>query len=472
MKKWFVSLIALAAAAAVSIAALSVSVMAGKDDQPAVLTMTAGEAADFAPVEIRALLSDTDYDCTSWWEQTLTFDETGVRTDSRFHSGLERSREADFWTSTYSGSLQSDPYTDILLEGFDSLPDGRNYVRDYLDCYSYYVNLPQSFGFLQMEFPWLWSEVGPEDSIYVEESGRAVSMSGSISPLSAELSAIQLEDGWYFTLSNSFHGSRWADPKTGEEGELIRYGGSSGIFRVPLDENGEPALNDETGMVKPEQLFELPISSEGDTIVLRLDWLEQPGLFSLLASEGRELTLRLYDPVTGSVTDPLSLGESLLCEDRIVTTYEENIAVSQSGVPDACRVWVQGNLLLILQGDSAEASRAIVLRISEDGRTELLLDTSFSAELTSGDRLDDWMLWQDGILYFIEASDWWGASIHLYAVDTDGLRALGCLQNAGGRKEQEAGRYNWQYEQGSSRVPYPDYRGFQQVQLLPAGGEE
>ena len=472
MKKWFVSLIALAAAAAVSIAALSVSVMVGKDDQPAVLTMTTGEAADFAPVEIRALLSDTDYDSTSWWEQALTFDETDVRTDSCFHSGFERSREADLFMSAYSGSLQSDPYTDILLEGLDSLPDGRNFVRDYLDRYSYYVNLSQSFGFLQKEFPWLWSEVGPEDSIYVEESGRAISMSGSISPLSAELSAIQLQDGWYFTLPNSFHGSRWADPETGEEGELIRYGGSSGIFRVPLDEEGEPALNPETGMAKPEKLFELPISSEGDIIVLRLDWLEEPGLFSLLSSEGRELTLRLYNPETGSVTEPLSLGESLLCEDRIVTTYEENIAVSQSGVPDACRVRAQGNLLLILQGDSAEASRVMVLRISEDGRTELLMDTSFSAELTSGDRLDDWMLWQDGTLYFIEASDWWGASIHLYAVDTDGLRALGCLQNAGGRKEQEAGRYNWAYEQGSSRVPYPDYRGFQQVQLLPAGGEE
>ncbi|MBQ4049995.1 MAG: hypothetical protein IJD13_00045, partial [Oscillospiraceae bacterium] len=317
MRKWLYAAVSLLCAAVFALIFMGSALMEHKSKMPAVLDMQIGEISDFAPVRIDMQLSDGEFNNRHWWDQTVSFDES-VHTQSLFHSQIAPSQRE---ISRHSTTLQAQNWIwEQLLEPETS---GVYYVKDVIDRYSYSVSIWEEWDdrimVTEVDFPWFWSAVGSTDSVTVENYGaNGYHTSTGTSELSASMNLIRANGDYYFTLPNWFH-NRHVFDEHGNELEVIAYGGSSGIFRLMLDEEGEPVYDyDEngegSGLAQAEQLFALPISNGLDNIVLRLDHLEKLQLLSLLTSENGVLTLRLFDIGTGTCSDPIPLGSAFVNE--------------------------------------------------------------------------------------------------------------------------------------------------------------
>lgn len=466
MKKWFFGLAGLGALSVAAVAVMSALVMAGVDDQPAQLEMALGQPSDFSPVALTGRMSDTNSLTTSWWEQTLTFGED-VQTESRFHSGFEDQNDFSAELDRTSVSLWSEDAAgapDLMNAFDDGRPVGRYLISDYIERYSYSLDFrgeAMGLGF-DVPFPWLWSKVGEADCVEVDGPANSPNSTTTVgiysSVVSAKMTPIRLDGGWAFTLSNLFHGSRASDPDTGEQQEVLQYGGSSGIFFVATDENGAPEAYDEMGQTVIQQLYDIPISSERDTIVLRLDWMPKRGLLCLLVSQSGQLELHLFDPASQELRTVLPLGPSVLGNNA-------------DALPDSCYVRIQGDLMLVLQGEgTGKPSRALVVQVDSQGSPTLLQDSAFDTSLYFDDyllnRSDEGMLWRNHALYVLEIDDFWSSCAMLYAVGEDGLTAVGVLQNAGGAREEAVSFYRYR-EESLPFVMTPNftYRGWGELSI-------
>ena len=291
----------------------------------------------------------------------------------------------------------------------------------------------------EVEFPWLWSAVGSTDSVTVESYGNSgYHTSTSTSELTSSLELIRANGDYYFTLPNWFHGRRGYD-KDGNETEEIAYGGSSGIFRLMQDEEGELVYDwgengEGKGMAQAEQLFALPVSSELNNIVLRLDHLEKLQLLSLLTAEDGILNLRLFDIGTGTCSDPIPLGSAFVGEKD-----------AEDGLPDEVKLCSQDDKILILTGGFGDQpSRAMVIEVQTLHTVDILMDVTFDIE-NRNYRRDDWILFEDGVLYFLEGNEWLSSELRLAAVDQNGVRAFGILKNEVSSIEAAAAGTNYHY---------------------------
>lgn len=463
MKKWFCTMIALLAASAAALVFMGSAVMAKKEDMPAVITMEKGEISDFSAIGIRATLLDNDYGSRHWWKQTITFGNE-VETETSFFSQTEKvTREmAEKERVRSSSELRA---FDYLWQRYTdgSTVSGTYYIKDLTDTYEYTISLWEEYedGRLitsEVDFPWLWSAVGSEDKVVVEKYDTASHISDHTSGLYADVRLLRIDGEYYFTLPNTFHGKRATSGDTGMELEIIEYGGSSGIFRLRQDTGGGLVYDDNAySLAQAEQLFALPISSEDDTIVLRLDYLEKTGLLSLLSAEDGELILRLFDIGTGTCGEPVRLGDAFVNEKD-----------AEDGIPDDVHVKAQDDVLMILKGGFGDQpSRAIVLQVDAQDEVQTLMDVTFDLE-NRNYRQDEWMVWQDGSLYYLEGSEWWSSSLRVAAIDQNGVRALGELQNLTARIEIEKSSHNYDYSAtlpGFFNTIFPDFLGWTGTEL-------
>lgn len=437
MRKWLYTAVALLCAAFFALIYMGTALVDRKNEMPAVIDMQIGEVSDFAPVGLSMVLSDQIYPCKQWWDQTVSFDEE-IHTRSLFHS---QTKAAERELSRHSTTLQAQSW--LWEELLNPETSGVHYVKDVIDRYTYSISVWEEWDdrmmVTEIDFPWLWSAVGSTDSVTVESYGNSgYHTTTGTSEFAASMDLIRANGNYYFTLPNWFHGQRVFD-KDGNELEEIAYGGSSGIFRLMLDEEGEPVYDyDENGegrgLAQAEQLFALPISSELDNIVLRLDHLEELQLLSLLTSEKGVLTLRLFDIGTGTCSDPIPLGSAFVNETD-----------AEDGVPDEIMLKAQNDKILMLMGGFGDQpSRALVLQVETLNSISVLLDVTFDIE-NRNYRKDEWMLFDEGILYFLEGNEWWDSELRLAAVDKTGIRAFGILKNETAAIETAAAGTNFDY---------------------------
>ncbi|MBR6790472.1 MAG: hypothetical protein IKM31_06380 [Oscillospiraceae bacterium] len=466
MRKWLYGAVSLLCAAALALIFMGTALLQPKNDMPAVIEMQVGEVSDFAAVMLQMELSDSNYERQHWWDQTVTFDGE-VQTRTVFRS--QTSSVGWYPDLRSSTTLQGDDWLWQQYTGGDGSKSGTFYIKDETDHYSYTVSIWEEWedgGMLvtDVEFPWLRSAVGSDDKVVIEDWGNGSSISEHTSVLTTDMDFVRVNGEYYFSLPNRFHG-RHAASEEGLELEEIAYEGSSGIFRILRDEEGGMIYDwDEngegSGYVKAEQLVEVPISSEDDTIVVRMDHLEKLQLLSLLTVEDGELILRLFDIGTGSCGDPIPLGNAFVSEKD-----------AEDGMPNELKFRAQGDKILILQGGFGDMpSRALALEVEALDEVKILLDVNFDIE-NRNYRRDDWMLYEDGVLYFLEGSEWWGSELRLTAVDKDGVKAFGILKSAVGAAEYTGASYNFEYETdlpGFFLAGYPEFLGWNDVTLSKA----
>lgn len=438
MKRWYRVLMGILAASAAGLTFMGAALMRHKNEMPAVIGLTAGGIADFAPVTVSARLLDNDHDSIHWWEQTISFGEE-VQTESRFVSG---GKPAAFIESLrHASALQPNDWLWQDYTGGDGSRSGTYYVSDSTDHYSYSVHIWEEWEdgtmlFADVEYPWLRSAVGSDDKVVIEDYGNGSSIRSHTSSFNGDIQLIRADGKYFFTLPNTFHGTT-ARKEDGTELETVAYSGSSGIFQLLQEEDGSLVYewDDGGGLAQAEQLFALPISDELSNIVIRLDHMEKLGLLSLLTAEDGRLVLRLCDIGTGECGGPIDLGEA----------YVNGLDAGDS-IPDDVRLKVQGDLILILRGGFGDQpSRATAVQVKTLNKAEILLDTVFDIE-NRNYRNDSWMAYEDGVLYFLEGNEWWSGSLRIAAVDENGVKAAGVLQNRTAEIESEHAMHNFDFD--------------------------
>lgn len=454
MKQWFWALPCLLAASAAAVVLLGAKATEKADEQPVTLTMKLGEAADFAPVTLKTVQGyDLNYP-NSWWEQEISFGEN-IQTESHFYSTLSQTRRQQAGRALFDRdhlSFTSNSVDEMMASEEIGWSDGYYKASDYLDKYEYTANFHgRRFG-TDFPFPWLTTAVEEEDYTEIERhaNGNGVYFSNQLSVVDCDTVPIELEDGWYFTLPNTFHGLCLAD-----RSEPVRYEGSSGVFFLPTNEEGEfYTYNSEDGWLRAEQLYAIPVSSELDTVVLRMDWMEERGVFCLLMEKGDEFVLQLYDPAARKALPEVTLGEAFIQEDWTYNT---------------CKATVQGDMLLILQGEgTGRPSRAMAVKISPQRETEVLLDKIFD---TSGyydnyalSQSDAGLFWAEDTFYVLETGSYDKAM--LYALDEGGLKALGVLSPYMAEQESLGGGYGRNDFPEWLSVPWYLSRGWEEIYIM------
>ena len=306
MKKRLPISILLAALSLVGILVISMSLWKGGKEGTLVLQTIHGDFAVLEPIQVEVTSTREDRFLLT---QTISFGQENQVTNC-YTTQIQKRKEVSPF------KLQMNLWTTALKNQYESLKQqkesGTN--QNYHDFY--YISPSMSYLFWEMYLghedasPFLKVRI-PENAI--TKSLESNSSDQSIYPtFHQSCDSVIIDDRMYLTYYNWELNQSFTDS---DQGSIpMDYEGVSGLFYIPLNEGVpvdevRPLFHDKISTKYIPKLLEIEVSSNKDTVVLKMGAVFNDSKIALVVKEGENLVLYLYDIRKNAMLEPFVIGK-------------------------------------------------------------------------------------------------------------------------------------------------------------------